>query len=432
MALERVERIHSALPIFRLPFAAGAVLYTPGFAVRERDADAEVIERLASGAEAAWHSYVERPFVPECLTLYLSNQCNLGCSYCYSAPIDASRERWRQQATLNEDAAVAAARLVAANCEAKGKPFSLIFHGGGEPTQHWESLTRLRRVIGEIAATRDLDLWSYIATNGVIGEARLDWLAAQFSTIGLSCDGPPDIQDRHRPTATGAPTSAAVERAARRLAERGADFHVRVTITKSSAHRQVEIIEYCVRRLGARTVRFEPAYLPRPETVARFEPDDAPMFVEHFMAARAAAHAAGAELHMSGVRLNEIHGAYCNPLRDVLQLSPDGRASACFLTADGDRVDDELFALGRYDAAAGAFVIDESRAATLRQRAGRVPARCHECVNVYHCARDCPDVCSIVSDPVTHVTPGFRCRVQKQLAHELIKEWVNHGRTESL
>lgn len=432
MAGERVERLHPALPVFRVSYADGPVLYTPGFAVRESSADHRVVEQLARGAEAAWHEFVDRPFVPECLTLYLSNQCNLGCAYCYSAPIDPPHERWRLQPTLNEAAALAAAGLVAANCETKSKPLSLIFHGGGEPTQHWDLLTRLRLAIGDLAGARGLGLWSYIATNGLISDARAAWLADHFSTIGLSCDGPPDIQDRHRPAASGAPTSAAVERTARRLSDRGADFHVRVTITKLSAHRQAEIAEYCVMRLGARTIRFEPAYQPRPESGAHFDAADAELFVEHFVAAQAAARRIGAELRVSGVRLTEIHGAYCNPLRDVLQLSPDGRASACFLTADGERPEDEALAMGHYDAAAGVFVIDEPRAAMQRRRAGRIPARCHECVNVYHCARDCPDVCLIASDPSTHVTPGFRCRVQKLLAHELIKEWVTDGRTESL
>lgn len=431
MALDRVERIHSRWPLFRLSYDGAAALYTPGHAVDERGADLAALTELAAAAEESWQRYVDRPYSPTCLTLYLSNQCNLGCAYCYSAPLDATRPRTHQQPVLNIAAARAAARVVASNCEDRGAQCSLIFHGGGEPTQHWDLLTQLYHDVAGIARDRGVDLWSYIATNGVLPAAKVDWLIERFSVIGLSCDGPPSLQDAQRPSASGQRTSRAVENTARRLAERGAEFHVRVTITRASVARQAEIVEYCIEHLHARTIRFEPAYQARADRASFFAAADAPEFVSGFLEARASAHRLGAQLHLSGIRLNEIHSAHCNPLRDVLQISPDGRASACFLTADGDRPDDELLTLGSYDEPADTFVIDAARAAALRRRAAQIPARCYDCVNVYHCARDCPDVC-LVSSPAAEATPGFRCRVQQLLAHELIKEWVTHGRAESL
>lgn len=431
MVPERAARIDPRWPMFRLLYDDMAVLYTPGYAVREADADHAVLTKLATAADEAWRQYAERPYSPTCLTLYLSNQCNLGCSYCYSAPIDPHRSRTQQQPTINVAAARAAARLVAANCARRGAQFSLILHGGGEPTQHWDLLTELYQDVVEISRGNGVDFWSYIATNGVIPPAKVDWLAAQFSVVGLSCDGPPSLHDAQRPAASGAATSKAVEAAARRLAARGVDFHVRVTVTPATMARQKEIVGYCVHELQARTIRFEPAYQGRAGQPAYFAPADADEFVRRFVEARAAALSAGAQLHLSGIRLNEIHGAHCNPLRDVLQIAPDGRASACFLTADGDRPDDRSLMLGCYDESTDSYVIDEARAAALRAGAARIPSRCHACVNVYHCARDCPDVC-LISSSTESETPGFRCRVQKLLAHEFIKDWVTYGRTESL
>lgn len=440
--LAAVNRAHPTLPIFTMDDAAGSILYAPGYAATAAHADRVVLEHHAVRAQQAWMALVSREYLPECLTLYLSNRCNLGCGYCYSAPHDSERARWRlhpspgrpgEEAfpTLDEAAVAAAATVVAANCERKAKPFSLIFHGGGEPTLHWDLLQRLRERVGAIAYDRGLPLWSYIATNGVMPAAKADWLAEHFSTIGLSCDGPQDLQDSNRPAANGAATSQAVERTAARLLERGATVHVRATITRAAVHRQAEIAAYCLDRLGARVVRFEPAYQAHPGSPAFFEPCDASLFVGHFLAARRLARARGAELHVSGVRIDEIHGAYCNPLRDVLQVSPNGHASACFLTADGDRSEDEAMSLGRYDPGSGEFVIDYPRARTLRQQAARIPSRCHDCVNVYHCARDCPDVCLITRDAPAIATPGFRCRVQKLLAHALIREMADEAMVES-
>lgn len=432
MPFERVERLHAELPMFRVAFRDGAALYTPGLAVVEEDADRAEFERRAMAAEAAWRQYVERPFVPQCLTLYLSNQCNLGCSYCYSAPLDPSQQRWRARPVLDPRAALAAARLVIDTCAGHRRQFSLIFHGGGEPTQHWALLQQLRAGIGRLAADSGVDLWSYIATNGVLSEAKVGWLIEQFSMIGLSCDGPPDVQDRQRATFSGSPTSVTIERTARLLARRGADFHIRATITPRTVRRQSELVAYFAGRMKSRTLRFEPAYQSRPGEPGYFTPADAELFADHFLEARERARVLGAELHLSGARLDDIHGPHCNPLRDVLQVSPDGQASACFLTAEGDRPDDGVMALGGYDPVTEAFVVDAARAAALRRRAARIPSRCHSCVNVYHCARDCPDVCIVSADPSLDRDGGFRCRVQKLISHALIKEWVTHGRTESL
>jgi sulfatase maturation enzyme AslB (radical SAM superfamily) len=429
--LSEVTRLHPSLPIFRIVDESDTYLYTPGH-VADVDADIGELEGRAAEAVEKWIGLGTRPFEPECLTVYLSNKCNLACSYCYSAPEDPARARWRVHPVperhgqrfpiVDEAVVIAAARVVAESCRAKGKRFSLIFHGGGEPTLHWELLQTLRHRVGDVAREAGLPLWSYLATNGVIPEGRVEWLARNFSLLGLSCDGPPDIQDLNRPAATGLATSAAVERTARRLVECGVEFHIRATITPASVDRQPEVVAYCIDQLGARVVRFEPAYQAHTASPAFFQAEDAERFVAGFLDARRVAHQLGGELHVSGVRVDEIHGPYCNPLRDVLQIAPDGVGSACFLTADGDRADDAEMGLGRYDVVSGTFVIDHGRAAQLRRRAARIPTRCESCVNLYHCARDCPDTCVITADQHRLEQPGFRCRVQKLLAHQLIRE----------
>jgi radical SAM protein with 4Fe4S-binding SPASM domain len=271
-----------------------------------------------------------------------------------------------------------------------------------------------------IAAADALPFWSYIATGGVMPSEHARWLARHFSLIGLSCDGPPDVQDAQRPTMSGAPTSAIVERTAAVLADEGAARQIRVTVTPSSVDRLCDIVDYACDRLQIRSIRLEPAYTARREGAGGFRPDDADRFVDRFLAAASHAHARGCELALSGVRPHEIHGPYCNPLRQTLQLTPDGRATACFLnTGSADSIEAEL-AIGAYDGAAAAFHIQREQAARLQRRAARVPARCEQCANVYHCARDCPDVCVITEDAGEQREPGFRCRVQKRLGVEAI------------
>lgn len=450
-----VARIHRSLPIFRLDEATRAILYAPGLALATSVTKAAAVEASLSGKpngrdapvsglarrlEArgrevlrSWRELTTRPFEPECLTVYLSNQCNLACSYCYVAPRrllrsrgrlrrDPEREPGAAATIVSEPLVYAAARLVARNCARKSRPLALVLQGGGEPTLHWSLLRRVRNAVARIAGEHGLPTWAYITTNGVLSEKRAAWLARHFNLVGLSCDGPPDVQDANRPTATGAPTSAIVERTARTLAAAGTEFHVRVTVTPATLGRQREIVEYCCDRLSARSVRLEPAYAGRHPSSSVFRPESAGAFVDCFFEARQAAAARGCELRVSGVRPDEIHGPYCNPLREVLQLTPDGMAAACLLTTGNAEREDPALAIGGLDPTTAAFVVDRGRVEDLRRRAGRIPPRCEACVNVYHCARDCPDSCVLTGDDDGDEHEGFRCRVQKLLACRFIRE----------
>jgi len=441
MAVTR--KIHPELPVFRISSGGFDVLYAPGHAIPVESGEATTVERIfqdrispqnarcwalatqletfAQEAVYAWEQLRCVPFHPECLTIYLSNQCNLRCAYCYSATVDGGRERGGGLPIIDETAVKAAARLVARSCHDKAKRFTFALQGGGEPTTHWDLLKRTVALSREAAQEQGIEWWGYIATNGVLVEERVRWLAAHFDRIGLSCDGSAVDQDAQRPMMGGADTSEWVRRTARVLGDSGVDFTVRVTVTPQTADRQAAIVRYACETLGARTVRLEPAFGAGPRQHENFAPADAPRFVDRFLEARAVAASLGCEVGLSSVRLDEIHGPFCNVLREVLNLTPDGTATACFLATDGRTVEDAPLVIGRLDRRSGEFVLDRSVIDGMRRRATQIPARCHECANVYHCARDCPDVCPVLEDDHGD-EGGFRCLVQKRLGEALIAE----------
>lgn len=441
--MQAVVRVHPTLPVFRLDAGERTVFYAPGRIERVsrleadsvgaavvRDGPAGPAQRLAAAgrvAVAAWERLATKPFEPECLTVYLSNRCNLGCSYCFAAPVEPGQSAQRLRVVgggdldrtfpiLDEAVVEAAARVVAGHCVRLGKPLTLVVHGGGEPTVHWELLQRVRGLVSRVAQEAGIPSWAYIATHGAISADRARWLARHFNLVGLSCDGPPEVQNANRPFGSGQPTARLVEGTAAVLREEGTPFTVRVTVTPGTAARQSEIVDYVHESLGARTVRIEPAYDGRRAGRDFFAPSDAESFVDGFLAAQLRAQKLGCDLKVSGLRVDEIHGPYCNPLRDVLHVTPDGVGTACFLSTGSEHPDDAALALGRFDKATGEFVVSYERAAHLRREAARIPTRCRSCVNIYHCARDCPDVCVITAAASEEQEPGFRCRVHQLLA----------------
>jgi coproporphyrinogen III oxidase-like Fe-S oxidoreductase/pyruvate-formate lyase-activating enzyme len=444
------RKVHPSLPIFEVSAGDAAALYTPGNIAPVSRAEVEAlidifngtisspplliataaqIEERALAAETAWQELANRPFEPQCLTVYLSNHCHLGCVYCYAAGPDGERDfGWNDKLLprVNPSAVEAAARVVAENCRRHGKPLHLVLHGGGEPTLHWGLLQQIVTVVKRVGAECGLTVWSYISTSGVLPEDRARWLAEHIDHISLSTDGPPEIQNTQRPLRDGRTTAEAVERTARVLRNCGAKFSVRCTITRNTVHRQVEILTDLSSRLGACEFVFEPAYRADQKTQwALNTAEDAARFVDHFLAAQHFADAMGCDLQTSGVRLDEIHGPYCNVLRDVLQVTPDGVAVSCFVCTDGTQ---EAFAehrIGHWEMANDTFVLDMPRAQALRASAAAVPDRCLSCHNIYHCARECPDVCPtpVTSDP--KAIGGFRCEVQRRLGQAWIIDALN-------
>lgn len=442
--LPETKRIHPSLPIFQLRDGDTTAIYSPGhvsFVSTEKAEELaktfhgqsspnENLSRLAKQfikhatvANAKWEELGSRSFEPLCLTVYLSNQCHLRCIYCYAAGPHGERNHgWEGQPTpkVSIEAVKAAAKLVAANCQNHSQPFQLVLHGGGEPTLHWELLKDILTTVRQVATSHELEFQSYLSTAGVMSASQAQWLADNITHIGLSTDGPTEIQNLQRPLGNGRPTAAAVEQTAAIFRDAGVRVTIRCTITRWTVLRQCEILVDLNSRLGVQEFVFEPAYRANEaDTWALQTSDDAALFADQFLAAQRVADALGCDLQTSGVRLDEIHGPFCNVLRDVLQLTPDGVAVSCFVCTDGTQDQFADYVVGKLDRETGSFRIGQPAVERHRASASFVPERCKDCHNIYHCARDCPDDCP-TSTPSPSAPGGFRCELQRRLGHAWI------------
>jgi oxygen-independent coproporphyrinogen-3 oxidase len=418
-----VRRISSLWPVFRLDWAGRTALYAPGHIVAVPSAAASEIENAwAAGRdiEAAAPSRVaealrlaasaaigqaQASFEPECLAITVSNRCNLSCPYCYAAgPSNGTAE-------VDARAIAAAARLVAANCARSGKPFHLAVQGDGEPSLERDRLDMAVAITRDVATAAGLAWFGYVSTNGAVADDASQWLVRTFSRVSLSCDGPPDIQDRQRPRAGGAPSSASVARTACAILSAHGRLDVRATITPGTMTRQSEIVRYLRHALGATHIRFEPVY--RSASPSRC--DDAAAFADCFLEAQRTARSLGADLSLSGVRLDEIHGPHCDVLRQTLRLNNSGFVTACFCRTPAER-----FRIGAFDPESGEFVLDQQRIRALTA-AARAPDACRDCVNVLHCARGCPDECPCVGE---ERIGGFRCLLYQRLSAAWLRDMI--------
>ncbi|MDL1940982.1 radical SAM protein [Chloroflexi bacterium CFX2] len=375
---------------------------------------AQTLVQTASAVEQAWEAHLSKPFMPMSLTLYPHNRCSLACPYCFSGASPA----WQKE-SLSLNAVCAAAQTAARNCLLQNQPMTVVFHGGGEPALDLAWVSQALEIVEAAAANLGVSLFKYIATNGVMSERRAGWLAEHFDLIGLSCDGPEEIQSIQRPLRNGRSSSMFVERTARMVRQSGKPLHVRVTVTPAALRRQTEIAQYLCEEIQPQEIDVEPVYRGNGNQGYRFQPDDANEFVEEFFRARQVCRSYHIPWQTSGVRLNELHDSYCQIHRSVLQLIPGGCAAVCYEACDESQARQSGFIVGKGDHSRNVFQLDSEYIRFLQERLAVMPVSCAACFNRFHCNRACPDHCALTGGSPKG---SFRCLVNLQIAEGLLLE----------
>jgi sulfatase maturation enzyme AslB (radical SAM superfamily) len=265
-------------------------------------------------------------------------------------------------------------------------------------------------MLAEMTGACNVPMFRYIATNGAMPAQRARWMAAHFDLIGLSCDGPAEIQSQQRPLSTGKNSTSLLERAARLVHEAGKPLDVRVTLTAETIRRQPEIAEYICQQLHPHAIHVEVVYQGgRAQT--SLEPAELGDFIDPFLQAQGIARGYGIAWETSGSRLAEIHGPYCNVLRNVINLVPGGAATACLKISRADQVRQMGLLVGENDST-GHFSLDATQIETQRRALSVETARCATCFNRFHCVRSCPDTCLL--EDSQHISE-YRCQLQRLL-----------------
>jgi sulfatase maturation enzyme AslB (radical SAM superfamily) len=269
-------------------------------------------------------------------------------------------------------------------------------------------MQRLRRAV-EItqaaAGAAGLEWGGYLATNGTFDPREAVWLGQQFDRISVSCDGPADVQDELRPLHSNRPSASLVERGMQALCEAGAGLTVRATITSRNLRRQAELVRFFHARWSVNRIRLEPVYLAAGNPTGLTD-DDAETFVQHFLEAEETGRACGCDVSTSCVRLDELHGPYCDFLRGTVVLCADGRVRHCAFRAKAEGM--------APDWPGGGLLWRQDLLLEARRRTLRTPSACIDCLNRYHCSRNCPDICYYDEEPESP-GGGFRCRVARAL-----------------
>jgi uncharacterized protein len=145
------------------------------------------------------------------VSLVLTHDCNLGCTYCYAG------EKFRK---VMSDEVVARAFDLAFGDDSDKVQVSFF---GGEPTLEWDRLVRATDEAAARAVRANKQLILTVTTNGtLLTDERVRFLVERNFFIGLSVDGVRAAHDATRPSRGGKPSFDAVERGLDLLLAHGA------------------------------------------------------------------------------------------------------------------------------------------------------------------------------------------------------------------
>src|ERR1035438_3740540 len=254
--------------------------------------------------------------------------------------------------------------FAAANAAAAGaSSFEVDYHGAGEPTQHWACLQESHLYARTVAQAKGLRLRSSLTTNGVLSDAKREWIASHLDGATVSFDGLPEVQDVNRCLASGGRSSEAVLTTLRVFDRAGFRYSIRMTVTAEPVY-----------RMGRGRDRASA------ETAA---------FVEAFRAARRTSGKAARLLRFSGARLGTVTNHFCGVANDNFCASPGGNVSACHEVADERQPWAERFFYGRPSTTGSGYDFDERVYTDLRAQTVDRREYCRGCFAKWSCAGDC-------------------------------------------
>jgi uncharacterized protein len=422
------------MEVYAIPFQKGFVIYKPR-------------RRLAFIGNAALVRYVElrgSPAVPEdpeverfleavrfdepCLpcetvplcgdgprprhaVLLMTNRCNLRCVYCY-ADAGAAQE----PAELDWATARSAIDYALENAQEDGMPPSLTFHGGGEPTMHWDLLVRAV----DYARSRDPRTQVSMSSNGIWSSSQREFVCRHFSSVSLSMDGIPAVQNRQRPLAGGGPSHDAVMESIEALDLASVDYGIRMTALEESVDSLPESIAFICQVSKTKTVQIEPTFTSSRGRYADISSQFADLFSQNFMAAWRIGQHLGCQVYYSGARPHAITAMFCQAPIKALVVTADGRLVTCFEISSGTSLAASRFFVGRirdgrveYDRAALASFLEEQQ----RRR-----EECVDCFCYWHCAGDCA-----TRRPVSGQPRDGRCRATRNITLGLLLAFMEEG-----
>lgn len=353
------------------------------------------------------------------LILKLVGYCDLACRYCYDfhAPTYSRR--------LPEEVA---RRAILDALSRSGPSLRVIFHGG-EPLLAMDQIRSLVPFAQQAARNAGREVTFSVQTNGRhFAPGTVDFLLEHEFSIGVSLDGPPEINDRHRVDHAGRGHFAEIETALRSNPRLLAKVGVLTTVTSTNAARLLETASY-FRDLGIKgwdTTLFQPLGRATGTTAEFAPPTDAIIrsYLALFDAVEAGEFDGMAVMPvlryvrnvLSTERRSMCLRDACGAARDLVSISADGAIESC------DCIGDPALSLGRMDREGIDAALEGPVAEAIRGRSTNSLPPCRQCDWRSFCGGTC------LARSALNEVDEQECRISLAIFPEIFRRLVESDR----
>lgn len=357
--------------------------------------------------------YDQKGIQYDTVILFLTNQCNLHCKYCYAS----SGEHNLQQ--MSWDLAKASIDFVMEEViKNESSVMTLGFHGGGEPTLNWDILTKSTEYAHSLAKKSAIQFHLTGAFNGYWSDEVLQYIIKNFTEINLSFDGMPSVQNSQRPAIIKKDSFSRVAETLRIMDQAKFPYGIRMTVTNDSVYQLAENISFICDNFRPKQIQVEPAFNVGRAKRNKSTITDLNIFIDQFIKGFKEAEKHQITLFYSGARLELLTQRFCLAACRALVVTPDGDITTCFETYSREHPLSQHFIVGKYKGK-GQFSIEDIK---LRQRFNHtieyIP-HCNDCFCKWHCAGDCA-IKTLSEENNDRTRPTKRCFVNQELTKFLI------------
>ncbi|MBI5746569.1 MAG: radical SAM protein [Nitrospirae bacterium] len=357
--------------------------------------------------------YQQKGVQYDAVILFLTNQCNLRCSYCY-----ASSGEYQMKQMPWEIAKASIGLVIGEVIKNQSPSMTLGFHGGGEPTLNWPILSRATDYACSLAEKNNIPLHITGSFNGYWPKKVLHYVIQNFTEVSLSFDGLPSIQNLQRPTRDKRDSYRRVAESLHTLDHAQFPYGIRMTVTNDSILSLAEAISFICENFRPRKIQVEPVFVEGRARKNRLSITDLNIFIDQFIKGFKEAERHNITLFYSGARLEVLTQRFCLAACRALVVTPDGDITTCFETYGREHPLSHHFIVGNYKGN-GEFFMDKERLLHHFSHTVQQIPYCNACFCKWHCAGDCA-IKTISEETAVGFQPTERCLVNQELTKFLI------------
>lgn len=325
--------------------------------------------------------------IPPRITISLTNKCNLRCIYCYAnAGYDPTTMSW-------EIAKDAIDKVIQETVQLNSENFGITFHGGGESLVEMRLLRKCVAYIYEQATKYNLEPGLSIVTNAtLITKEVANWMKEHFKIITVSFDGFQDVQDYHRPFASGRGSYQKLLQGISNLKSAGLEILIRATVTNYNVEQLAAFVEFLSHEIFTETkhitIHLEPVTLFGRATENNLVVNPQ-AFIDNYILAREMGKKNNIRVICSYDTFKQERLSFCGASRGTnFCVTPTGDVSACTRVIKPTDNGSDLFFFAKHDSTAQCFIENQDAKTRIRQYC-QTPDFCSGCFARWNCQGHC-------------------------------------------